>query len=110
MSEDWIREHVRCCSCMGSMADSRHINLVSLDKYVTWDYPAWGNILVRDPDKRGARRACAVLCDGCVERRRKPYYAVEYAGEGDGRHVLYHHVDRLEDAPPITMEDLERGG
>ncbi|MFB0544062.1 MAG: hypothetical protein ACETVR_04700 [Candidatus Bathyarchaeia archaeon] len=104
---DWdklLHERGLCCVCGGSLRDSEYINFVQLNKYAKWKYPAYGNILARDPDKKEAKRAMAVLCDRCIEEKRDPRLAVEFRGEGE---IMYHPLLLLEDAEPITAEDLE---
>jgi len=84
--------------------------MVNLDKYKTWEYPGWGNILARDPDKRGFGRAGAILCDRCIEEKNEPILAVELYKEDGETRIRYHCVDLLEDAEPITEDDLGASG
>jgi len=107
---DWekvLHAQVKCCACSGSLRSSTHINLVTLNKYATWKYPAYGNILARDPDKRGSKRAVAILCDECIEQKREAKWAVEFVGKGEDLRIRYHDIENLEDAEPVTEEDLE---
>ena len=102
-----IRARGRCCACGGSLKSSRLINLIMLNRYATWRYPAWGNILAKDQDKRAAKRAGAILCDRCLEEKRDPRQAVEFKGQGEDLEIIYHDIKNLEDAEPITEEDIE---
>ena len=104
---DMLREHGRCCTCYRLLVDSPHVNMVGLDKYKTWEHPGWGNILARDPDKRGFGRASAILCDRCIEEKNEPILSIELYKEGGETRIRYHCVDLLEDAEPITEADLE---
>lgn len=104
---DVLREHGKCCACLLRLRESPHVNMVGLDKYKTWDHPGWGNVLARDPEKRGFGRASAVLCDRCIEKKNEPILAVELYKEGEETKILYHCVDLLEDAEPITEADLD---
>ena len=93
-----IRENVRCCSCGGSLEESRCLNVICLDKRAAWRYPAWGNLLVLE--KYPVNRASAVVCDRCLEEGRTPEYAIEWSG--DYETVRYHRVEELEDLPGIS--------
>lgn len=107
---DFVIENARCCACESLLKDSRSLNLVNLDKYVEWEFPAWGNVLAREEDKHQAKRACSVLCDGCIElkNKRPPIkWAVEIYREGEAYKLRYHDVKLLKDSDPITDEDLE---
>lgn len=104
---DAIRDQGRCCACYQPMSESPHINMFNLDKYKTWDYPGWGNILARDPSKRAFGRACAVLCDWCIDDKNEPILAIEIEKVGDDTRIQYHCVDLLDDADPITEYDLD---
>ncbi len=105
-----IRERGKCGSCEGSLAKG-HINIVNLDKYATWEFPAWGNILARDIDKRTPRRAVALLCDKCIDLMKEGKAPIKWALEvyqkDDVYQLRYHDVRTLEAAEPITGEDLE---
>jgi Zn ribbon nucleic-acid-binding protein len=106
-----LRERGKCGSCAGSLAKG-YINSVMLDKYATWEFPAWGNVLARDEDKKTLSRACTFLCDTCIalmqEGKAPPIkWALEIYQENDVYKLLYHDVKGLEAAEPITEEDLE---
>ena len=100
-SEKWIKDNVRCCACGGSLKRSRFINMIALDKLATWKWPVWGNVLLLN--KYPMNRAIAILCDKCIEKNRKPKYAVEW----DMKHnsVKYHLIKNLKDLPPIPPEE-----
>ncbi len=105
-----IRTEGKCGSCGGSLAKG-FINGVMLDKYATWAFPSWGNILARDEDKRQFKRATSFVCDDCINLRklgRGPpiKWAVEIYQEDEGYKVRLHDIDGLEAAQPITEEDL----
>jgi hypothetical protein len=107
MSRNWeafIRKRVKCCACQGSLKNSKHINGICLDKLATWELPVWGNILLKDlhPEKR----ALAILCDECIDKKRNPKFAVEW--DENYENVKYHPVESLQDLPPITEEEVER--
>lgn len=61
----------------------------------------WGNVLLLN--KYPMNRAIAILCDKCIEKNRKPKYAVEW----DMKHnsVKYHLIKNLKDLPPIPPEE-----
>jgi hypothetical protein len=104
-----LRFEGRCCAC-GDSLENGFLNFVNLDKYAEWEFPAWGNVLAREEDKRQGRRACSVLCDGCIELRNKRppiKWAVEIYREGEAYKLRYHDVKLLKDSAPITKEDLE---
>ena len=112
---DWevaLRFEGKCCSCGGTLEDS-FLNMVNLDKYVNWKFPAWGNILARNEDKKEAKRAVAILCDDCIRlkqagKRSPPIrFALEVDKEGEDYVLRYHDIKVLVDADPITEEDLE---
>lgn len=107
-----IRQEGRCCSCGSNLRDTENMNLVTLDKYAQWEFPAWGNVLAKDEEKRMGNRACAVLCDGCVDPEKgvilKPVKEAIEIAEIEGRiYIYYHPIDKLKDAPPILAEDLK---
>lgn len=105
-----LRELGCCCSCFRPLRFSRYVNMLTLDKYKTWEYPGWGNILARDPDKRSFGRASAVLCDICIDEKNEPILAIELYKVGDETRIKYHCVDLLKDADPITEADLKTPG
>jgi len=103
-----VRKRAKCCSCGGSLKDSTHLNLVSLNKLARWKHPTWGNVLV--PGSWG--RACAVVCDQCVvEAKIQGRFNVKYAIEwnNDYTKFKYHPIEDLSDTYPITEEMVRRG-
>lgn len=101
-----LRFEGKCCACGGSL-ENGFINIVNLDKYTEWEFPAWGNILAREEESQ-AKRACSILCDGCIELKRPLIkWAVEIYREGEVYKLRYHDVKLLKDSAPITEEDLE---
>jgi len=90
-SEEWIRDKVECCCCGESMRNSKHLNFVQTGKRATWKYPATGNILTKQP----CVEAMAILCDDCIDKRKKPLFAVEWDNEHTT--VEYHPIAALEE-------------
>ena len=106
-----IRERGKCGSCAGSLAEG-YMNIAPLDKYATWKFPVWRNILARAEDKRTPRMACTLLCDTCIDLRKTGKappikWALEVYQENDVYKLRYHDVRTLEAAEPVTEEDLE---
>ena len=113
--KDWsqtLRMKGKCCSCEGSLKGSEGINLVMIDKYTQWEFPAWGNMLLPpEHPKAGMNRAMAACCDHCVDPStgkaiRPVKLALEVNLLNDKILINYHKVEDLTDAPPITKEDL----
>lgn len=94
---DWtveVKKKVCCCACARSLIDSKHINLVALDRLATWSMPVFGNILIEEDFKR----AVAVICDRCVTSDiSKIKFAVEWT-TNVGR-VTYHKIEDLDLLP-----------
>lgn len=101
-ADKWIRANVRCCACGGSLRESRHINIMCLNKLATWEYPRWGNILVKD--KYPINRASAILCDRCLDEQREIKHTIEW--DLKRTYVRYHKVDDLEDLPEIPEKEI----
>jgi hypothetical protein len=99
-AEDCLRD-AHCCSCFVPMMNSQYVNVVQVDRFITWKYPAWGNVYIEG----STRRAVAVLCDRCIEQQFMPTHALEWVMEE--QKWLYHEVETLEIAPPI---ELAKGG
>ncbi|MDH7478080.1 MAG: hypothetical protein QHH17_06845 [Candidatus Bathyarchaeota archaeon] len=98
---EWIKRNIKCCACGQPMANSKHVNDICLDKEATWDYPVWNNILV--VEKHPEKRATAIICDNCVETKRKIKYAVGW--NRNHSNLKYYPVEQLKDLPPITKEE-----
>jgi len=106
---DWdkLKTRLKCCACGKSMTESVHINCIRLNKYAEWEYPAWGNILAIDEDKKKFNRATSIICDECVVKKAKPDKAIEIKFENDTiTEIIYHDIKDLKDAEPITEDDL----
>jgi hypothetical protein len=115
---EWIKNNVKCCQCEGSLKDSKHLNIVSLNKKAYWKNPIWTNLLVPE----AGYRAMAIVCDRCVlnaqvKGRFEPKWAVEIGShlEKDGDltksvydYVKYHPIDALEDTFEITEEMVSK--
>ena len=99
--EEWIKRVVKCCACKRSLQDSRHVNVVCLNKLATWQYPRWGNVLVMD--KYPTNRASAILCDRCIRKQRTAKYAIEW---DERTYVKYHRVEDLKDLPTIPEREV----
>lgn len=82
--------------------------MVALMKEAEWLFPTWGNFLL------GVMGfASAVLCDKCIEQKKKPKYALEW--DKKRGIVKYHPVDKLRDVPeqifaPLDMLEPGRHG
>jgi hypothetical protein len=106
----WLKIHGKCCSCEGTLKDSRHLNLVALNKKAKWDFPTWGNVLIEGSEGR----AVAIVCDHCVKKARKEGFKIKFAveiasridenGEAVYTDIKYHPVEELEDTFEITEE------
>ena len=75
--------------------------MVCLDKLASWEYPCWGNVLLRDVP---VNRASAILCDRCIEEKREIKHAIEWDTEHS--YVRYHNVTYLKDLPRIPEEEI----
>jgi len=93
MSDEWIKQNIECCYCGDSLKTSKYINLVQTGKKATWKYPTAGNVLLGKPPIE----AVAILCDNCIDQKKKPLFAVEWNNEHT--QIEYH--------PLASLEDLE---
>lgn len=87
------------------MKDSPHINGICLDREATWEYPTWGNILVRD--KYPEPRATGIICDRCLREgidKRPVKFAIEWNREE--KKLIYHKVESLKRLPEIRPEEV----
>lgn len=83
-----IQKRAKCCASGGRID---RLNLVSLERRCTWEFPRAENVLTGyGPD------AIAVCCDRCVERSEPVKYAIELRGAD----VIYHPIDELEPLGP----------
>lgn len=92
--EELIRVKGKCCVCDTDLFNSKHINVVQLDKIATWKYPVWGNIHYKIPTDGAA----AIICDDCVDSGRFTHElksAIEFNQKaGD---IIYHPIADLKD-------------
>jgi len=95
MQAEYIRERVKCCACGGSLTTSPHVNLVTLRRRATWEFPTSGNVLTGEENV-----AVAIVCDECFE------HPVRHAVEFAGNEVIYHPLDTLEDLGPAATHVL----
>lgn len=100
--DQWIRNSVKCCACEASMAKSKNINICTLNKEATWEFPVWSNILVQH--KHPEKRAIAIVCDECIKTNKPIKYAVE-AGK-DYSNIKYHLISELKKVPEITEKEV----
>ena len=124
MSTQWSDEVLasgKCCACEGILKDSKHLNMVTLDKIANWEFPTWGNVLAKREEDRKGVRAVAIICDDCVENKTVIKFAIEveimlgvdFGGDDPQKAeaitetvIRYHDVTTLKDMPPITEKDL----
>lgn len=107
-----IKEKIKCCTCGGSLADSKEINTICLMKEAEWKQPTWGSIIL------GIHGfAAAIICDKCLKEGKKPKWAIEWNQKTLA--IKYHPVEKLKDVPreifvPLVLLDVEynlrRGG
>lgn len=100
MDEKVIRAKVKCCSCEGSLLDSRRVNMILLMKEAEWEWPCWGNVLLGVWGFAGA-----VVCEKCLREKKKPKFAVEW--NEDFSIVKYHPVEQLKDVPEEIFKPLD---
>jgi len=109
----------KCCACENPLRNSKHLNLITLDKAANWEFPTWGNILAKREEDRIGVRATAIICDDCVEVKTVIKFAidVEIVGHDPQKSeaitetvIKYHDVTTLKDMPVITEKDLRPPG
>ena len=104
---EYLWENGQCCICKKALNTSKQVNFAMLDKFITWKFPGWGNILAKKAGDRMAARALAVVCDSCynANRNRKLVGEVQFAIEVDtiNKQIVYHPVEDLRDAPKIKL-------
>ena len=97
-----IRAKVRCGSCHGQLG--KRVNIISLSRKATWEFPSCGNILTGESGE-----ACAIICDPCYEASEKalgrgiPGVEIKEAVEFTDAGPVYHPVDGLEQIPGRDM-------
>lgn len=89
----------KCCACGGKVG---RVNLCTLRKRATWEFPRSGNVLTGDD-----HAAVAVCCDACIERR--PMQPIRWAIELAGDQILYHDLASLKDLGPEPTHVLRNG-
>ena len=115
---DWntdILNSGKCCACEKPLKDSKHLNLITLDKAANWEFPTWGNVSAKKAEDRKGVRAVAIICDSCVEDKTVIKFAIDVKVVGNDPQkseaitetvIRYHDVTTLKDMPPITEKDL----
>jgi len=96
-----------CCACNSPLKDSKHINLVQLNRVATWKTPIWGNIL---SESQELKYALAVVCDNCVspEKMNEIKFAIEIEMSGNTpSNIYYHAVENLEKGSPTFSEEVK---
>jgi len=105
----------KCCACEDPLKNSKHLNLVTLDKAANWEFPTWGNVSAKREEDRKGVRAVAIICDDCVEHKTVIKFAIDVKVVGNDPQeseaitetvIRYHDVTTLKDMPPITEKDL----
>lgn len=94
METELINQKGKCCRCEAPLAESKHLNFVTLNQRATWEYPVWGNVL---SGQKGL--ACAYLCDPCMDECQTTGEGdrpLKYAAEFRGDEIVYHDVATLE--------------
>jgi hypothetical protein len=107
---DWLKIHGKCCSCEGTLKNSKFLNMVTLNKKAKWNFPTWGNVLIEG----SGGRAVAIVCDKCIAKARRQGFHVKFAVEILSRirrkrkpiytDIKYHPLEELEDTFVITEE------
>jgi hypothetical protein len=107
----------KCCACEDPLKNSKHLNLVTLDKAANWEFPTWGNVSAKREEDRKGVRAVAIICDDCVEHKTVIKFAIDIKVVGNDPQeseaitetvIRYHDVMTLKDMPPITEKDLRK--
>jgi len=106
---EYVSENGRCCACEAPMKDSKHLNLITLDKAANWEFPTWGNVSAKRAEDRKGVRAVAIICDDCVENKTLVKFAIEVEIVGHETVIRYHDITTLRDMSPITEKDLKNG-
>lgn len=96
-------ELARCCACNKPMKESKNMNGILLNKRASWENPTWDNLLLKEGIPR-IKRAAALVCDDCVEKKKMPQWAIEIRD----KNVIYHDILTLEDVFEIKENMLEQ--
>lgn len=101
--ETLAKQNVKCCQCEGTLADTKHLNIVTSSKVAAWKFPSSGNVLIPN----APNNAVAIICDKCVGSGQiNPKFAIE----ADPRYakVTYHEIESLEDDPEWVKKAKEK--
>jgi len=103
-----IIDEGHCCICGGPLKGS-YANLVTVLKKAPWSFPIWSNIFTPEM----GNRAMAIVCDNCVNEETgislaNPTEVIEIQ-VNDDYIFIYHDINTLEDAEPITEGMVESG-
>lgn len=98
MKDEQIKAEGKCCACDEPLQNSKHLNLIALDRKATWEYPTWGNVLLH---LHGY--AVAILCDNCVKKGKAAKYAVEFKDDK----IIYHDVETLQEISELEKALLK---
>lgn len=79
----------KCCACETPLADSKHVNMVQVDKPAKWPYPVWGNFLTGHQNM-----AVAFICDSCYTTGMESGTQIKFAVEIDTE-IKYHAIESL---------------
>lgn len=105
---EYILQNGKCCACEGTLQGS-HLNMVTIPKIATWEYPVWGNVL--DKNGMALKYACAIVCDNCVNEQTGQITApIRFAMDvgGTPRRIVYYTVEDLEDGEPdLELDPVE---
>jgi len=103
----YLLEKGLCCTCNSPLKDSKHVNLVQLNRVATWKTPIWGNIL---SESQELKYALAVVCDNCIspEKMNEIKFAIEIEMSGNTpSNIYYHAVENLEKGSPTFSEEVK---
>lgn len=101
-AESWkkIRSEIKCCSCDQAIDSDKQLNVLCLRKEADWSFPTWGNVVLRI-----FGFAQAVICDNCLEKKKKVKSAVEW--DLNTGFLKYHPIEKLKDISEPIQEALD---
>lgn len=99
MSEFASERLARICRCGACGGKIGRLNLMTLQRRATWEFPTSHNLVTNY-----GPCAVAVLCDGCIDANREPREVVELAGDS----VRYHPIESLQVLPPEPTAVIRR--